>query len=182
MSFLKPAILSPLLIAFSLASTPLSSVHGKSAWVDQNAAKQGITFKKHVALKPITLTRKSIDKRTYLGAWQWPSAKKTMIEVSVVKHPGSKPLRAMLEEMDGKPLVEVRADKRPSLRTEILFEAVLSRRFLIQDSAQNRVIEFTISIQGVDRWMQRNPTDIRKEFKEALWVLTKMARSLRFTR
>jgi hypothetical protein len=163
------------LAAFTLSGPAV----GQDGWAERRIAAIDARLLVHGKLRAIPVRPAKTRFRT-VARWRWPHAKTIYVSIETAPLAAGTPLTALLEEMDGKPRREPRADGLPAIRTELIFEGTLERRFWIHDRARGRVVRLSIAILGVDRWMQRTPADVRKEFADPLWVPTKMFRSIRF--
>ncbi len=166
------------LLAFAVLTVSASAV-GQSGWAERHFAPIDARLLVHAKLEPLAVRPAKTRFRT-VARWRWPHAKTIYVSIETAPLAAGTPLASLLEEMDGKPRPEARADGRPALRTELIFEGTLERRFWIHDRARGRVVRLSIAILGVDRWMARKPADIHTEFADPLWVPTRMFRSLRF--
>ncbi len=151
----------------------------QSGWTERHLAAIDARLLVHDKLQPLATDRPVGDYRM-VARWRWPHAKTIYVSIETIPLAADKPITSLLEEMDGKPRREPRADGLPAIRTEMIFEGVLERHFWVHDRARGRVVRISIAILSVDNWMERKPADIRKEFADPLWVPTKMFRSLRF--
>lgn len=167
-------------VLLALAALTISApAVGGDGWTERRLERIHARLLVHGKLEPVE-TRPAKARFRTVARWRWPHAKTIYVSIETAPLAAGKPLTALLEEMDGKPRTEPRADGRPAIRTELIFEGTLERRFWIHDRTRGRVVRISIAILGVDRWMQRKPTDIHKEFADPLWVPIKMFRSLRF--
>lgn len=152
---------------------------GQDGWAERHIAAIDARLLVHARLQPLAIRPAKTRFRT-IARWRWPHAKTIFVSIETAPLAAGTPLTSLLEEMDGKPLREARDDGLPAIRTELVFEGTLERRFWVHDRRRERVVRISIAILGVDRWMERKAADIHKEFADPLWVPTKMFRSLRF--
>lgn len=166
------------LLAFAALTVSTSAV-GQPGWAERRLAPIDARLLVHARLEPLAVRPAKSRFRT-VARWRWPHAKTIYVSIETAPFAADRPLTALLEEMDGKPRREPRADGLPAIRTELIFEGTLERRFWIHDRPRGRVVRLSIAILGVDRWMARKPADIHREFADPLWVPTKMFRTIRF--
>ncbi|MEQ8698291.1 MAG: hypothetical protein RLT05_17270, partial [Bauldia litoralis] len=117
------------LLAFAALTVSTSAV-GQPGWTERHFAPIDARLLVHARLEPQAVRPAKSRFRT-VARWRWPHAKTIYVSIETAPLAADRPLTSLLEEMDGKPRREPRADGLPAIRTELIFEGTLERRFWI---------------------------------------------------